>query len=347
MSADPVVTVLMPMFNARLYLRAAVESILVQTFRDFEFLVIDDASTDGGGDELAGFGDSRIWLLRNHENLGVAASLNRGLSLARGKYIARMDADDISMPRRLEHQVAFMDAHPEVGISGGWIQLFGGRELPHTARVPTDHQEIAAYMVFENPMCHMTVMMRRNFLDHFDLRYDPVFSRSEDYELWTRAITCFPMANLGEVFVRVRRHGGSVTRENWGQVTDQTETILARMVKEIGVVATAEEIHWHHRVGRGYRMTSRHEVDRAEQWLLRLTDVNKEGCVHDLKAFHRVAARIWFRACANSTPLGLWVVKKWRSSPLSSGYKPLAGEWVMLVLSLCWHGLRRKGRSGS
>lgn len=335
----PEISVVMPVYNASQYLPAAIESILNQAVKDFEFIIIDDASQDKSAEIINSYEDTRIVFVQNQMNIGVAKTLNRGIDISKGRYIVRMDADDISVPGRLERQLHFMEAHPEIGISGGCVRLFG-IGLSTIARVPLDYQEVAAYMNFENPMWHMTVIMRKEFLEKYQLRYDPSFSRSEDYDLWRRAIQHFPMANIAEVLVRVREHGGSATRANWGEVTAQTEIIQGGLLERSGFSPTAEEITFHHRVGRGYRMSSRQEIDKAEAWLERLCNANTASKQIADVSFRRAVAMVWFRVCANSGPLGLWVFSKWRSSSLACGFpQPFVGI-ARFVASIIWHQYR-------
>lgn len=343
MAIDTKLTVLMPLFNAERYIREAVESILHQNWRDFELLVIDDGSTDRGPEIVASMKDERITLLRNSGNLGVAATLNRGLELARGRYIARMDADDISLPDRLERQVLFMDQHPEIGISGGWVRLFGGGEIPYTCRVPGDSREVAAYMLFENSLWHVTAIMRREAMETACLKYDPLFSRSEDYDLWTRAGQHYRLANLERVLVKVRRHKKSVTRSNWEEMTQQTETIQDRLLKKIGLQLTPVEIAFHHRVGRGYRLEKEEEVFEAEKWLLHLLAANQQAMMYDDHTLKQIVGTVWFRVCANSGPLGTWIWRKWRDSPLAAVKIPVADR-LRFVASIAWHMSRKNSR---
>ena len=121
----PKITVLMPVYNGEKYLKESIESILKQTFRDFEFLIINDTSTDESEKIIRSFKDSRIKLIKNEKNIGLTKSLNKGLDLAKGEYMARMDADDISLPKRLEIQVAFMDKNPKIGVIGAWAKVIG------------------------------------------------------------------------------------------------------------------------------------------------------------------------------------------------------------------------------
>lgn len=338
------ITVLMPLYNGEPYIRQAVESILQQSWRNFELLIIDDKSTDAGPDIVNSMVDERIILLRNPSNIGVAETLNRGLSVSRGKYIARMDADDISLPDRLERQVQFMEEHPEIGISGGWVRLFGGGEMPFTCRVPGDSREVAAYMLFENSLWHVTAIMRRDAMDTSSLKYDPLFSRSEDYDLWTRAGQHFKLANIERNLVKVRRHKTSVTRSNWEEMTQQTETIQERLLKKIGLQLTSTEIAFHHRVGRGYRLENNEEVFEAEKWLMRLLVANQQAAIYDDIILKQIVGKVWFRVCANSGPLGPWIWRKWRDSPLAAFKTPIADR-MRFIASIAWHMSRKNSRA--
>lgn len=121
----PEISVVLSVYNDAKYVGVAIESVLAQTFTDFELIIIDDASTDESLSIARDFADERIRIVENEENLGLTKSLNKGISLAQGKYIARMDSDDICLPTRFEKQVAYLDAHPDVGVCGGWVELIG------------------------------------------------------------------------------------------------------------------------------------------------------------------------------------------------------------------------------
>ncbi|MCL4552170.1 MAG: glycosyltransferase [Candidatus Marsarchaeota archaeon] len=209
MSDQPLVTVLMPVFNDAAFLPAAVESILEQTFSDFDFLIVDDGSSDGSEAFLQTVRDSRVRLVRNERNIGLTRSLRLGLELARGRYIARMDADDISFRERLARQVSFLYKHPYVGILGTACQLIDarGHSLGFGHRPATD-VEIRWASLLENPFYHPTVMIRRSLLVDNNFNYDEAFRTTQDYELWTRMLTSTVSANLSEPLVKYRvRHG--------------------------------------------------------------------------------------------------------------------------------------------
>jgi glycosyltransferase involved in cell wall biosynthesis len=209
------VTVLMSVHDDLRYLPQAVDSILRQSFEDFEFLIFDDASTDGSADYLAALTDPRVRIVRNEINLGLTRSLNRGLDLARGQYVARMDADDVAMPQRLDRQVEFLDAHPDVGIVGSSRVLIdeAGGFVANAPAAESDVQ-IRWKCLLGNPFAHPAVMIRRDVLERHALRYDESYRTAQDYELWTRLLAVTKGHNLAEPLLRYRlRAGVSQTRK--------------------------------------------------------------------------------------------------------------------------------------
>lgn len=209
MPRQPLVSVLMSVHNDLQYLRESIDSILYQTFGDFEFILIDDGSTDGSGDFLKDLSDPRVALVVNPSNIGLTASLNRGLEIARGKYLARMDADDISEPQRLHRQVEFLEAHANIGIVGCSRHLIddGGKTIAIAPALEND-LAIRWKCLMGNPFAHPTVMIRRQALLDNALQYDPSFRTAQDYELWTRLLPRMQAANLPEPLVRYRLRNG-------------------------------------------------------------------------------------------------------------------------------------------
>ncbi len=187
MNSPPTVSVVMSVFNGQAFLSEAIESILGQALREFEFLIIDDGSTDRTAEILAGYAsrDARIRVLR-HENKGRAESLNIGIEQAAGKYIARMDADDVAMPYRLAEQIEFMERHPEVGLLGGAVNLISAAgRVVKTAQPPLEDTEIRSLMLRYNPMFHPTVVMRKEVALAAG-GYRKALLDADDYDLWLR-----------------------------------------------------------------------------------------------------------------------------------------------------------------
>jgi len=215
----PGVSILMPVYNDERYVCKAIESILNQTFTDFKFIIIDDGSTDNTPRILSEYArcDPRIKLIRNKDNRGIVYSLNRGLSLTRSEYIARMDANDISLPERLAKQVAYLDQHPEVGVLGTNIAYIDTRgNLLNNGR-PKDRHELSPnfirwMLMWRCPIYHPTVMIRRSILKQTGFGYDPTFRHVEDRDLWTRLAEHTIIASLPEVLVYYRIDPISICR---------------------------------------------------------------------------------------------------------------------------------------
>ncbi len=287
----PKVTVLMPVYNAEHHLREAMDSILSQTYLDFEFLVIDDGSTDASAAILQSYIDLRLRFVQNPHNLGLTATLNLGLEIAQGEYVARMDADDVSLPERLAKQVAFLDTHPNVGIVGAWAEAFGDARfrIPH----PPDAETIRAKLLFDSALVHPAVLMRRAFLDAHDLRYQPL-GHFEDYELWQRAARLFPLANIPEVLFRYRVSSGSAF---FGAGEDAQSEVYAaldrRSLPLLGLDPTPADLALHTYL----RRPTGDRRNEAEAWLLRLADANRRTHYYDPKAFAAMLHERWLVVC--------------------------------------------------
>lgn len=228
------VSVVMAVHNGEPYLAEAVDSILTQTFADLEFVIVDDASTDGTWQALERYAtrDRRVVLLRNEVNIGQTASLNRALDAARGTYCARMDADDASLPRRLEAQVAFLDRHPEVGILGTACRFIdaAGRSLGLFYQPETDLQ-IRWSAMLQNPFIHPTTMSRSDAVREHGFRYDVNFL-AQDYELWSRMLRQTQAANLQAPLLKYRVHEGSVTHTQVETLRNDYRRLAPLLIRE-------------------------------------------------------------------------------------------------------------------
>ncbi len=206
----PKISVIMPVYNAEKYLREAIDSILSQTYEDFEFIIIDDGSKDSSPDIVRSYTDKRIKFYINEHNMGVAATLNRGLDLAEGEYIARMDSDDISLPTRFEKQIQYMESHPNIGVLGTKISVFGEGISEYEFEFSTTTKQAKADLFFNSSLAHPTVMMRREALN--GIRYELEYDGLEDYVLWWRISQTYEIVSLSEVLLRYRKHIKQVTQ---------------------------------------------------------------------------------------------------------------------------------------
>lgn len=200
----PRVSVLMSVFNGENFLCESIESILSQTFEDFEFLIIDDASTDNSSNIIKNYNDTRIKYYKNTQNLKLAKSLNILIDNAQGEYLVRMDADDISTPNRIDIQVKFMDQHKEIGMSGaGRIVYENNDSKKYNAY---DSFNVNKDLLEENCIAHPTVIIRKELLDKFNLRYNENYKSAQDYELWVRMTNFFPIGNISNIVLIYRHH---------------------------------------------------------------------------------------------------------------------------------------------
>lgn len=207
----PKVTVLMPVYNGEPYVMEAIDSILGQTFGDFELLVINDCSTDGSAAIIEKIVDERIRVVHNPANLGLAATLNKGIGLARGSYLARMDQDDIATPDRLQRQVAYMDAHPDVAICGCGVEVFYEDGGTHRHYYPLSYDGIKVEALFNSPVSHPGALLRKRILNEHAYRYDETPHAVEDYELFSRILHRHRVVNLPYFLLRYRVSGHNET----------------------------------------------------------------------------------------------------------------------------------------
>lgn len=231
---EPLVSVLLPSYNAASHIEEALRSIMEQSYRHLEIIVIDDGSTDDSVDivrELAQT-DSRIRLIRNKENQQLARTLNAGLQAATGKYVARIDADDIALPMRIEKQVAYLEAHPEIGIVGTFIEVFNDRGKRRKSRLPVSDEKIRAYLYTYSPFFHPTVMIRRECLDRHQLRYDPQYRIGQDHAFWVDILKHSKGANLPEILLKYRLGGGSITATS-NRDRSERRKILSMIYKKV------------------------------------------------------------------------------------------------------------------
>lgn len=245
----PLVTVLMCVYNGEMYLAEAIQSILSQTFTDFELLIVDDGSTDNSTAIIRQFADSRITVLTNEKNAGLIFSLNKGISQCKGKYIARMDADDIALPHRLELQVDFMEKNEEIAICGAGVKEFYHDGRQHHHFYPVTFDDIKAESLFNSPFAHPTVMIRRQFILENALSYSHDFKYAEDYQLWQALIKIGKGENIPAFLLdyRVSQNGQTSTGSHNGEDRFRTISSIHQIaLQNIGLVTNEKMLRLHY-----------------------------------------------------------------------------------------------------
>lgn len=272
----PAITVLMSVYNTdETYLRSAIESILNQTFSDFEFLIFDDASDESTKKVLHSYDDDRICLITNNENCGLTRNLNRGLQMAKGKYIARMDADDISYPQRFEKCYNYFEKYDKINILGTYVKV-GKRTKKSFKKAPRELKRAIFLITNAGPM-HPSVMMRRAFLENNHIKYDETFLKAQDYDLWARCIELTDIHILPEVLVCYRIHekqissGSSYTIQQ--QYADRVKIRLFRRICPNISEGTFQRFV-------SSRLTGEMEYDEYKRLAKKIIDSNKKHHVY-------------------------------------------------------------------
>lgn len=228
---DCLVSVVMPVYNVEKFLREAIDSILNQTYKNIELIIIDDCSTDNSRDIIKSYSDSRIRAYFNEENLQQPRTRNKALKLANGKYIAVMDSDDISLPNRIEEEVKFMESNKDIDVCGSYIKTFGGSKS-RLVRTPLSDEDFKAVSVITSPVAHSTVMLRHSSFEKFNIQYDLDYRYSQDFELWSRLIfEGAKFANIPNVLVHYRENPTGVTHGHSSESQKYNEKVIIRNLK--------------------------------------------------------------------------------------------------------------------
>jgi len=303
MTKPPRASVVMPVYNSEKYLKSAMDSILEQSFKNFDFIIIDDASTDNSLEIIKSYTDPRIKLVINNKNQGISYSLNRGINLSSGEYIIRMDSDDISLPKRFEKQIAFMDSHPKFGVCGTWVKTIGAEEGV-VWRPSTKPDIVHCTTLFSAVLCHPSTIIRRTFLEQYSLRYCLEVSGFEDWDMWRRAAIHFPIVNIPQVllYYRTRKYPKILNDSDFkAPLYDLFYELDRRNFKALNLQPTEAEVLIHRRLGSLLLKRDEDFVTSANKWLDKLYSANKVAKIYPEDTLHQLLAHYWLRLCNNSS----------------------------------------------
>ncbi len=300
----PVISVLMPVYNAELYLRQAIDSILSQNFGDFEFLIFNDGSTDRSKEIIQSFTDPRIHFIDFEYNQGYVALLNIGLQKARGKYIARMDADDIAHPDRFQKQYEFLEQNEEYILCGTNFRVVDGTQV---VKLPADDEDIKLKLLYINAFCHPSVMFRASIVRAKKISYSHEHMPFEDYELWVRICEFGRLKNLQEVLLYYRIHDNNISlkqrSEAQQELKQQTQLDYIRKFFRNMDFKCSEELILHKLFFKNSGFTPE-ELKSVGQLIRSVMDKNVTYAV-PTKAVHSLLVNMYFYRCTTSTYIGL------------------------------------------
>jgi glycosyltransferase involved in cell wall biosynthesis len=295
----PKITVLMPVYNAAEYIRETIDSVLSQSFTDFEFLIINDGSTDESEEIIKSYSDPRIRLVNNEKNMRLIATLNRGIELAEGEYIARMDADDICLPTRLEKQFKVMEANKDIALCGTGIKMMGKKFFQPL--VISNPNTIRNVMRAFNVFFHPTVMFRTSILIENDYRYDPNYLHAEDYQLFQLMSEKFKLTNIDEPLLLYRLSPGGISRVHNTEQQTMTYKITTEALKRIGINFNRNQY--------ADRYLSKHQITEIKEKIEQISD-HVEEHNHDKK---EVLNWLWLALSNRGSHHGFWMWKMFLS----------------------------------
>ncbi len=306
----------MPVYNGEAFLREAIDSILSQELTGFELIVVNDGSTDKSEDIILSYKDPRIVYVKKEKNSGIIDTLNLGLEKSQGKYIVRMDADDVSLPGRFAKQVAFMEEHPVVGAAGTAYRSISAKGSKNFY-VYTEPEALRTLLLFNSCLCHPSVIIRKDVLTENKIRYSDHYKHAEDYDLWVQISKVSKLTNLPEILLNYRHHEKQGTQVHNTVQKASAAAIRKRYLQELGFSCNEEQLKVHSIIGSGQLINTKEILGEVENWFLHLVFENIEKNIIQPKHFNAVIGKMWFDSCG-MTNLGLYAFNTFRRSGLSS-----------------------------
>ena len=316
MAIPPILSVLMPVFNSERFVAETIDSVLNQTFTDFEFLILDDASTDKSFEIIKDFEkqDSRIKVYQNEKNLGVVESRNKLIELSKGKYIAWIDSDDIALENRFEEEIKFLEEHPEIGMVGAFpiiIDEFGnkiGKWL-----FETDPQKLKIELFFHSPFLSSSVMIRKNTIPQN--YYDSGFPVAEDFDLYSKISENSEIANIPETLVKYRINSKGLSKSNSEKMEKLSVQVIKEHAERLGIKLEENTINKLRKPKTSSKINFE-GISKIEKSLILLKNLllNQDG--FNKTAVDEVIQKYWFETCRKSTHNGLKTLDIFFRSPL-------------------------------
>jgi glycosyltransferase involved in cell wall biosynthesis len=294
----PLVSIVMPVYNAEKYLRMAIESILNQSYTNLEFIVVNDGSTDNSKAIILSYQDARIRFFENSVNCGIVATRNRGLEEVKGKYIAVLDSDDISLPERLRLQVEFLEKNPDYGMCGSYFQTIDENgQLLKKAQFPTNDKDLRSNIIIHNCICHSTVMMRSDLAK--EIKYETGFDVIEDYVLWYKISQRAKIINLPVYTTYYRIHGNNVSTTRNNHMYNVVKKLYSRILEDLKIKFSPEELELHANF-LNYNISffkEKSKIKDLENWTARLlSKIDKDINLNEI-IIYKIIAKRWIVIC--------------------------------------------------
>jgi len=294
------VSVIMTNYNTpEEYLRQAIDSILSQSYSNFEFIIVDDCSTDNSLSVIESYEDRRIQILKNSQNIGLTKSLNKALAICKGEFIARMDSDDISEPERFEKQVQYLKDHSDVVVCGTWAKLFDDWQKTHTNKyvrreIPS-REEYSIYQLFSNDpnLVHPSAMFSRRLMLQYHIKYDERYIFAQDYRMWISCNQYAKCSIVPDVLLNYRVHDKAISSSKRDIQEDCVFRIIQEQLDKLHLTLDDDLRPYHFQL-----LTSRKPYDtKIKKWMKTMIDANKRFNVYDQRLLKKLLLDKWAEIC--------------------------------------------------
>lgn len=333
MSASPLVSVNMPAFNAGKYIAEAIQSVIDQTYQNWELIIINDFSTDNTKEEIAKFNDPRIKVFNNSQNEGIVYTRNRALHYSQGKYVAVLDADDVFLPEKLSRQVEFMETHDNYGMVGTGFRFIyqETQELSDYYCWYAKAEYFPAILLFNNFFVHSTTLFRTTLAK--DILYKPLIkgcAPGEEYQLFVEIALTHKIYNLNHDLARYRQHKEGISKTREDKINEYIDIIVRNQLKRLRVYPTTEQLTLHKSIHFAFSDLKPSHISGIKKWMNMLLQQNKKFNIYD-NYFEEYLARKWYDIAKFNANFGLSMLFRFYSSKLSLNGSILFSEHKFLI----------------
>lgn len=333
----PILSVVLLVYNGEKYLREAIDSVLNQTFRDFELIIVNDGSTDDSLKIINSFDDKRIRIINNTRNKGIPICRNLGIKEAKGEYLAWTDCDDINLPTRFEKQINFLHKNKDYGGCGTWLYRFKGIKINYVAKALEDHNEIKAALLFRPAAVpNATVMLRLSEVRKNHITYNPGYPVGEDYDFVFRCSQHFKFSNIQEVLYKYRDSETSIMtkfEEEETRIYNINKKIFKQGLIALGIQPTDTNLITHYNICSKKIYDSFSDYLESYRWLLKIKENNRAEKTYDPEALNQILADQFFFASKKASKFGLKTLEFFV-------FKSLRNNWGLQPIKIAKLGMR-------
>ena len=306
---QPLLTVVMPVFNGEKYIGEAIESVLKQTFEGFELLIINDGSLDGTIKIVSSYDDKRIRLIDLEENKGIAYCRNLGLLEAQGEFLAWTDCDDINLSTRFEKQISFLQKNPDYGVCGSWLSRFKADKTLYVNKAYENSEKIKAALLFKPASIpNATAMLRLSEIKKHDLKYDESLEISEDYDFIFRCSRHLKFYNIQETLYKYRDSESSIMKKFEDQHVNSfniLKVVYKKALAKLDIIPSEKELRIHYEICSSIIFSEFSEFERCYYWLEKLKLANDLNQAYDIKVFNHIVTEQFFFLSKKASAFGL------------------------------------------